>query len=346
MVAIKASLAAAFVKAPDKRLRAILLYGPDGGLVTERGAQLARHFETSEDPPGEMLRLDDSDLEQDSGRLSVELQTVPMFGGAKVVRATAGRRVNAAAIEPLLAAGQLAGWLIIEAGVLRPDEKLRSLFEKSDLAAAIACYPDEARDLDAVIREVLAAAGLDISSEARQLLASRLGADRALSRGEIEKLALYVSGRRRIEAEDVDAIVGDAAEQTMDRIIMAAAAGTAGSALAECDRAIASGESPQSIIAAAQRHFLRLHKMRASIDAGRELETVLRGQRPPLHFKVQDALRVQLRLWSSGQLDQALVRIQEMAGAARLTPGLETLLAERLLLELARLSGVGRPRPG
>ena len=36
---------------------------------------------------------------------------------------------------------------------------------------------------------------------------ARLGADRALSRAEIEKLALFAQGKPRIEIEDVDAIV-------------------------------------------------------------------------------------------------------------------------------------------
>ena len=78
-----------------------------------------------------------------------------MFGGRKVVRATAGRRVTAAQLKPLVEGGDLAGYLIVEAGNLRPDDALRALFEKSPAAAAVACFPDEARDLDAVIREVL-----------------------------------------------------------------------------------------------------------------------------------------------------------------------------------------------
>ena len=81
-----------------------------------------------------------------------------MFGGRKIVRAAAGRRVTAAQLKPLVEGGALEGFLIVEAGNLRPDDALRALFEKSPAAAAVACFPDEARDLDAVIREVFAAA--------------------------------------------------------------------------------------------------------------------------------------------------------------------------------------------
>ena len=82
----------------------------------------------------------------------------------------AGRRVNANALKPLVEGGKLEGFLIVEAGSLRPDEALRALFEKSAAAAAVACFADEVRDLDAMVSEVLAAAKLQITPEARKLL--------------------------------------------------------------------------------------------------------------------------------------------------------------------------------
>ena len=57
------------------------------------------------------------------------------------------------------------------------------------------------------------------------MLQSRLGADRALSRAEIEKLALYCLGRRAVTLEDVESIVGDAADLALERIAEAAAEG-------------------------------------------------------------------------------------------------------------------------
>jgi DNA polymerase-3 subunit delta len=261
-----------------------------------------------------------------------------MFGGRKVVRAAAGRRVTAALLKPLVESTNLAGYLIVEAGNLRPDDALRALFEKSSAAAAVACFPDEARDLDGVIREVLAAAQVEITPEARRLLLARLGADRALSRAEIDKLALYAHGKKLIEESDVEAAVGDAAELALDRIVMAAAAGQPAAALAECDRSIAAGDGPQAVIAALQRHFLRLHRIRGALDAGRSMDDVLRSLRPPPHFKQRDALESQGRRWSLPMIHAALARIAEAAKAARLSSALEGLLTERLLLDLGALA--------
>jgi hypothetical protein len=102
---------------------------------------------------------------------------------------------------------------------------LRALFDKSTTGTAVPCYADEARDLSGMITEVLEAARLTISPEAQQQLMARLGADRGLSRSEVDKLALYAAGKGTIDIDDVEAVVGDAAELAMDRVVNAATSG-------------------------------------------------------------------------------------------------------------------------
>ena len=346
MVAVKAHQAQAFLSSPDPKIRAVLFFGSDAGLVAERASSFAKAGAARTDPPGELLRLDDADLDGNPDRLVVELGTVPMFGGPKIVRVSAGRRINAAALRPLIDDGNLEGTLIVEAGNLKPDEALRALFEKAPLAAAVACYADAAQDLDALIRDMVRAAGVSIAVDARQALVERLGADRALSRGEIEKLLLYVGAGREISLDDVEAVVGDVSELALERITFAAASGDAARAVGECGRAVSSGESPQAIIAALQRHFQRLHRVRAAVDSGSTLDDALRRMRPPLHFKQKDAFAAQCRLWTSARLTDALARISTAAKAARLTSALEEALSERLAIGLAMMAreGTGRDR--
>jgi DNA polymerase III subunit delta len=335
MVAVKTHQADAFLRALDRVPPAVLFYGPDAGLVSERAALLARRI--AEREGSEVLRLDDADLEDEPERIAIELQTVAMFGGRKVVRASAGRRVNTNALKPLVEAGIIEGFLIVEAGNLRPDEGLRSLFEKSPHAAAVACFPDEARDLDAMLSDILRGAGMQIAPDAKKLLLTRLGADRALSRAEVEKLALYARGKALIEEADVEAAVGDAAELALDRIVMAAASGRTGDAMIELDRLVAAGESAQAVIAALQRHFLRLHRLRSGHDSGRSLDEVMRALKPQPHFKQKAAIEQQTREWSLAKLNAAQGLIADAARAARLTSALEDTLAGQLLLDLGAL---------
>ena len=138
--------------------------------------------------------------------------------------------------------------------------------------------------------------------------------------------------------EDVESIVGDAANLALERIAETTAEGRTEVAVTDFGRALASGESSQAIIAAMQRYFLKLHKVRSDVEAGQRLDDALKSLRPPLFFKQRDAFARQVRAWPRGQLDQALRRISEAAKAARLSSTLEDVLAERLILALSALA--------
>jgi DNA polymerase-3 subunit delta len=336
MVAIKAHAAAQFLKSPDARLSAFLFHGTDPGLISERAQLLAKRIAERDNPPGEVLRLDDADLENDPDKLGNELFTVPMFGGRKIVRAITGRRINVLSLKPLVEGGPLAGVLIVEAGSLKKEDALRLAFEKHSHTAAIECYGDEARDLSGLVSEVVGAAQMTISPDAQQTLIARLGADRTLSRGEIEKLALYAHGRSRIEIDDVEAIVGDASELAIDAVVMAAASGDATEAIEQFGRLIDSGESPQTLVSSLQRHFQRLHRVRAALDAGRQFDEVVRTLRPPVYFKHKPVLSTQARLWTISALNAAMTEIASAAKEVRLAGALDEPIAERLMWRLAQ----------
>lgn len=335
MVAIKAQQAEIFSKAPDKSAMAVLVYGPDVGLVNERARRITHALAQRDGADVEVIQVEESDLDGAPDRLVNELQTMPMFGGGKVVRTTAGRKINAALFKDLFEGGVLPVGLVCEAGNLKASDALRKLFEATPWAAAVPCYADSDRDLASLVRQMMQDAQLTIEREAADVLVARLGADRALSRGEIEKLILYCSGRDRVTTEDVDAIVGDATEAGLEKIAIAAASGEPGQVVAEFDRAVNAGENPQAVILVALKYFQRLHRIRTALDAGKSTEDAFRSIRPPLHFSLRDTLGAQCRLWSAASLNEALLRINETAQQARLNSAMDDVLAERLMLNLA-----------
>lgn len=309
-------------------------------MVSDRSGRLATLLAGREDPRGEVVRLDDAELDEDSGRLEVELKMRPMFSGRRIVRAVAGRRLGAALLKPILTEGALEGILVVEAGNLKPDDALRALFEKSAGLHAVACYPDTAADIEELVVEILEAHGLVIDADALALLQSRLGADRALSRAEIEKLALYCAGRSEVTITDVENAVGDAAEFAIERIAEAAADGRARAAVTEFGRAIGSGEDPQAVIIALQRYFQRLHQVRSAIDSGLRVDDALKSLRPPVFFKQRDVFARQVQRWTRPKLDAALKRIWDATRQARLVSVQDDgILAERLLLALSAMAG-------
>jgi DNA polymerase-3 subunit delta len=335
MVAIKASGVDAFLARPQPDVAAVLVYGPDAGLVAERvEALVARALDGSDDPFG-LVRLEGDDLAQDPGRLPDEANTIALFGGKRAIRVRAGGRSIVAAVEALLAGPKPDALTVIEAGDLKKTAPLRGLCEKSPLAAALPCYPDEAGARQRVIDEETRAAGLTIAPDARALLAASLGPDRLGAREDVRKLCLYAMGSERIELDHVTAIVAEAGEVGMDEAVDAAFGGRPIDLVAALKALRSSGTPASATLAAALRHALALHRLRGQVDDGRSALSVLEGAHM-IHFRRKTAVERGLSQWSSARLMEAVGRLAEAVAAGRKSAVTGEAIAERAMLAIAQ----------
>ena len=78
--------AEAFVAKPDPKIRAVLIYGPDAGLVHERLNALTRAVAGSIDDPFRVVEFNADVLRQDPAKLGDEAASLSFGGGRRVVR--------------------------------------------------------------------------------------------------------------------------------------------------------------------------------------------------------------------------------------------------------------------
>jgi len=334
-VKLPAARVEAFLRQPDPEIRAVLLYGPDLGLVRERADAVARTVTPDLRDPFRVADLTGATLIADPARLYDEAAQINLMGGGRLVRVREIGDAHSAVFGRFLAEPPGDGLVVAEAGDLPARASLRRVFDDAPRAVAIGCYPDSARDLAEVIRDSLAAHDITASRDAVEFLVAHLGSDRLLTRAELEKLALYAGDGGRVELDDARLSIADSAALSLDDAVLAAAEGDD----AALDRALArvfqEGESPVSVVRAALRHLQRLHALSARIVAGEPADAVLRAARPPIFFKQQDSFRRQLRRWREPQLRNQLAALA--AAEARIkTTGMPAETACRAaLFELA-----------
>ncbi|MEM7619097.1 MAG: DNA polymerase III subunit delta [Pseudomonadota bacterium] len=340
MAALSAAKVHSFVQSPDFSLHAFLIYGQDPGLVQEYSIALSQKLAHVSQDIGEIIFLDDNDISNNPDKLSLEIDIVPMFGGQKVVRARTGLRLNASLLEPLIHS-TMQSYLVVEAGDLKKNAKLRTLFEKNSHAMALPCYGDDSKALLSLIDDEFSQSNMTFAVNAKQHLQDQLGADRALSRAELKKLLLYAHGQNEITIEDIDAVIGDAAALSLEQIIYACGLGDIDAALSHFDRALDAGHSPQSVLFFLNKHFTQLHHVRGQVDRGDSLDVIVRRLRPPVHFKRQNDFKRQCSSWSQKQLFMALDLITQTTvrcrGKMASYGSLERIFIERLLLNLGRM---------
>jgi DNA polymerase-3 subunit delta len=341
MVAVKAHEADRALATLDRAVRVVLFYGPDQGLVSERAAALAEKSVTDSSDPFQLVRIDGADLAADPARLSDEANTIGLFGGQRAIRISATTKPLGAAVEPVLRTPPLDAIIILEGGDLSRTNGLRVMIEKARTGLAVPCYADQGRSLDALIDPVLGEHGLSIERDARTLLLSRLGADRQLSRREIEKLALYALGSAKIERHHVDAIVGDASAREIDDVVDGVFSGALGRLDHAFTRLSASGEDSGVMLGFVMRHAQALLLARQGIDAGRSSVADASASMRGVPFTRRKDVETALNRWSSEQLGRAIVSLQATVATVRRNPQLSRQLATRALWNLTMSGGRG-----
>jgi DNA polymerase-3 subunit delta len=331
-VKLAASRIAAFLQRPDPEIRAVLVYGPDEGLVRERAGSLTRTVCPDLKDPFRIEELTAVTLAADPARLADEAAQLSLTGGRRVVRVLGASDSLAKLFADFLKSSPGEAFVVVEAGELPSRSSLRRVFEEARHAAAIGCYPDTPRELAALIREMLAADRVTASRDAGQFLVEHLGGDRQLTRSELEKLVLYAGTGGRIELEDARLSISDTAALELDDAVLAAAEGDAARVERVLGRVLQEGESPVTIIRALLRHLQRLHTLTARAAAGAGIEEALRTARPPIFFKQEDSFRRQLTLWTEARLRPHLDRLAK-AELDMKTTGLpaETICREAML---------------
>ena len=288
------------------KVRAVLIYGPDAGLVDEL-CDLA--IETLGIEKDNIFALDSGDLREKQDALFAEACTPSMFGGNKMVIISNAGDSDGKIIKDLVEHPSLDAAVIVTGGDLRSGGTLRSLFENGTDIAAVACYTDDAKTLETLIRtELFTNAGIkQISPDAMSYMLAHLGGDRGITRGFLGKLALYVDDKKTIDLEDAEKCLPDTGASNTDDFLYSLTAGHVQQTMLALDRLLYDNAEPNMLVRMLGRHFKTL------------LTAVVDGQLPRLFWKVADKFHLAIKIWSSDEITSVLVRLNELEAQIRTT---------------------------
>ena len=305
------------------KIRALLVYGPDAGHADEYCDRAVEILGIEKD---NLFALDADDLVAKQEALFAESCTPSMFGGQKMVIISNAGDSDTGIISDLISHPGLSAFVIVSAGELRAGGGLRSLFEGGDDIAALPCYNDDERTLETLIRgELSAESGIkQITPDAMSYMLTHLGGDRGITRGFLNKIAIYVSDKHIVELEDVEKCLPDTGAVDTDDYLYSLTAGYLNQTMTALDRLLYSGAEPNMLIRMLYIHFKKL------------LIAVVDGQLPKnLFWKVGDKFRTALKIWTESDITSVLTRLTELEGQLRTTGMPAEILLRDFSLKLA-----------
>lgn len=336
-----------FVAKPPPEIRVFLLFGPDEGLIRERGDTLVGQVVPDAADPFRFADLDGDAVNADAALLYDEATALAFGGGQRAVRVRrlAGRIADAVIDFVREPVGEAR--VVLEAPGAAKKSAIVAAAIGSAAAAAVPCYRDESRTLRDLVSETVKEAGLRPGPGVVDYIADRAGSDRALTRREIEKLALFVgavpvgapnagpnAGPKPIDLAQAQAVIGDTALLTLDSLVDAAFEGR----MADIERMLLrvrqEGVASGSILRAMAGHAARLARYRALVRSGVDPASAARRLRPPVHFTRQKSLERQSRM-APHVLAAIMDRLAEAERLTRRTEVPDATVCDRALSGIA-----------
>ncbi|MGZ5904803.1 MAG: DNA polymerase III subunit delta [Reyranella sp.] len=342
----------AFLKKPDPKIRGVVVYGNDDGLVAERAVTLAKTVCEDLKDPFRVVDIAGDALKNDPARLADEFGAMSLMGGRRVIRVRPAGEESAAALENLAAASAGDALIVIEGGNLTPRSALRALAETEDCLAALPCYMDNEAALEGLVESAARARGLGVEPAALDWIVERLGGDRGQSRSEVDKLLLYKEGdgSKAVTLDDAIAVLGDTAAVGIDNVIAATFDGELVALDRALDRVFSEGGNPVQLVRALQRHADQLHLVAGHVagfngKGGGNLEAAMfKARGLPRGGPVRQRFERHVRAWPLARLSAALQVILEAEIQCKTTGLPDEAIARRLCQRLAQAGPAARQR--
>ena len=300
-----------FLKDPPKDITAVLFHGSDLGLISERSKNLALFFNKNLDDVFSVSTITNDMLTDDSIIFETAAQ-IPLFNDKRLVLVKGRGTELLKPCKMALSSKLESCMIIVEATEITSKHQLVKLFDASETAASIGCYPDTKENIIDLAKDLFSKDGIKCSKNVMDLIATRLGNDRATSRREIEKLALMAGPNGTLNSEDIIKSLGDNTVLTIDKIAHALASGNIKNLQKELNKAWYENVHAISILRGCQNYFRQICFASYSVENGSSPVSAVRDLRPPIHFLVQKQIQDQVRRWPSKGAMKVVNRIQDM----------------------------------
>ncbi|MGA1843549.1 MAG: DNA polymerase III subunit delta [bacterium] len=262
-----------------------LLYGDEGFFIREGMERIEHAFLGSGENAFQRYRLygDDASIQE-----LIELASTIPFGKSKrvICYQVTGRATTADKDLVNRYVGRPARdtVLVFTQGETGMPAALLKLLK--DTAVAVRFYPLFREQVPDWIRRRASHIGLQMSRPAAQLMEELVGSDLTLLANELDKMALYLQPKKRIDIKEVEKVVGSIRIFSIFELTRSLGDKRAGESIRILRQLLEAGQSPIGIVALIAAHFRKLSVLKGHISDGTPPSNLARTMGiPPMYVK-------------------------------------------------------------
>ena len=292
---------------------AILLYGQDYGLISERSSLIIDTFFNNVDAKHNSLNIIDFSnniLLSDPQFLEIEVSSISLLNNKKIIRIKDASDALYKMLESYFLYSHPDCLLILLSDSLSPRSKIRKLFESHDKAIILPCYSDDKKSILNLIKSSLMKEDIIVDDQGLQLFANYLGSDRLITKAEIEKAILYAGKSKKLDSKDFASFISDQTSLSIDELYDFSLAGNLKEAYRALVKIQKEGTPAIQIIRSFIRQMQSLYNILNASSLNSNINSVIDSIRPPIYFKRKNNIKSQAQKWSLQKVYKALLLLE------------------------------------
>ncbi len=238
-------------------------------------------------------------------------------------------------LKEFLEQEQFFGLLLFLASDLGTDSSLRKFFETNiKEIAAIPCYQDDIVAVSRLIQQFFKDRQVIIQPSALQLILNSITlGDRIMILNELEKISLFLDGKKNIADKDLEDYLDLQGEANFDKLCYKMSLKEASELESLLVKLQNDGNNLVAIIRILIRHFFRLYQVKSLITQGKYEQEAMASLSPPVFFKqIQDFSR-SVKLWSDLELFDLLESLNKIELLAKQNLPMADLALRKIFLK-------------
>ena len=292
-------------------LNYFLIYGENYGLIKDL---IKSVLELKEKKNGkyEKFEFEEEEIIKNQNNFYNLIFSGSLFSAKKVifVNRTTDKMIN---LISEISKKQVKDILIFfKANQLEKKSKIRTLFEKENNLACIACYLDNNLNLIKMVNNEIKQTKIKLSNESINLLIERASGDRDNLRNEINKLKSFSFNKNIISYEQIKVLTNMAKNYQNDYIINLCLNGD----VKNLNKTFKENNFPLEdffiLLKIFSKKIHRLHKIKILQRSEKNLDQIFNQLKPSIFWKEKDDVKKQIRLWNEKKINLIINKINNV----------------------------------
>ena len=282
-----------------------LVYGENEGLKKEVVEILKKNFN------GNIENYDESQILADKVFFYEKIFNQSLFEKEKILVVNRCSEKIYEVIENILEKGISDTKIILKANILEKKSKLRSLFEKDKNLIIVPTYKDTSLGLLEIARKFFYNYKISISQEAINLLVSRCNGDRGHLKSELDKVLIYMHGKKNINLEEIYKLTNLSENFSINELVdnsLSKNYQKTSEIISESNYKLEDGMIILRTFLQRARRLLNIYEKQ---ENNVNFDSLINDYKPPIFWKDKPIVKKQLENWSKSKIKDLINNINK-----------------------------------